>query len=122
MRSLDHVRALYYPSYDATELGHGGANAVTLRIPKAVALVQQALTLHREGFAVPVPLDANANWFDRAFAQLNRELHNLPLMLRTNGLNWGRSAYPQQCSNMASARCSSAPRCASARGMALCRS
>ena len=102
MRSLDHVRALYYPSYDSTELGHGGANAVTLKIPKALALVQQALTLYRAGFAIPLALDANANRFDRAFAQLNREMSNLPLMLRTNDLDWGRSAYPHksECSNM----------------------
>ena len=68
LRSLDHVRALYYPSYEPSELT---GSSVTLNLTKATELVWRAVRIAARGFSVPVPPDANANDHDRAFAYLN---------------------------------------------------
>ena len=100
LRSLDHVRALYYPSYTRAELGRPGMPSVTLNLTKAVDLIQQALSIHAKGFVTPVPEDANANRYDRAFTQLVRETNGEALRARTDDYDWDTVKYPAGCTTM----------------------
>jgi hypothetical protein len=96
LRSLDHARALYYPSYDRNELA-AGQRSVRLDLKKAVALVKEALAIHHAGFATPLPEGANANRFDRAFSKLVKLTNGSALMARTDDYVWGSGAYPKGC-------------------------
>ena len=81
LHSLDHVRVLYYPSYDAAEIS--GAAAVTLRMAKASRIVNEALALQRAGSTVPVEPSLNANLHDRAMGALVAASKGVALMART---------------------------------------
>lgn len=80
LNSLDHVRVLYYPSYEPSELG---GSSVTLRVPKATKILQQALEIHAGGFPIPVPSGANANVRDRAYQRLAEKTRGMSHQLRT---------------------------------------
>lgn len=100
LRSLDHARALYYPSFDRHELGRPGSSSVTLDMPKALGVVKQALEIYREGFEVPLPEDANANRFDHAFEKLVALTGGDALMARTDDYAWDTAKYPKACTTM----------------------
>ena len=68
LRSLDHVRVVYYPSYSSAE--RRVPATITLEMPKALRVINEALDVHAAGFVVPLPPAANANKFDRAFEAL----------------------------------------------------
>ena len=82
LRSLDHVRVLYYPNYSTAELS-GGLNTVTLDMEKAVRLVRSAVALQKAGVRIPVAEDDNANDYDSAFEMLVERTGGLALQLRT---------------------------------------
>jgi hypothetical protein len=91
LRSLDHVRALYYPSYEPSELsgrcapnGHDGCS-VTLNLDKAAALVLNGLELAARGFAVPVAQHDNANVYDDAWRYINERSSDAALRARNEG-------------------------------------
>lgn len=71
INALDHVRVLYYPSYDEWEL-EGPRDQLRLDVRKVLPLVQHALDIYTRGFVTPLPYDANSNEWDRAYAELNR--------------------------------------------------
>lgn len=95
LRSLDHARVLYYPSYTAAELRQ--PSAVTLDLPKATALIKQAVDIYKQGFTVPIDPDVQANKYDRAFTKLNEQTNDLALAMRTTDYDWAGSAVPQHC-------------------------
>ena len=100
LRSLDHVRALYYPSFDPWEIqGTASTGHVRLNLTKANRLLSKALAIYKSGFKVPVPLDANANRFDRAFEALVARSGGAALMDRTDDRDWRRPPPPPRCSN-----------------------
>lgn len=98
LRSMDHVRTLYYPSYSAHERRF--RDEVELDLAKAVGLVREAVALYRAGFAVPVPLSDNANKFDRAFTRLVELTDGKALQQRTDDFAWGAESVPVACTRM----------------------
>lgn len=87
LRSMDHVRVLYYPSYSRAERSCG-AESVCLDLGKATNLVREGVELHKSGFSVPVPSTANANKYDRAFERLVELTGGKALQHRTNDYAW----------------------------------
>ena len=96
LRSLDHVRVVYYPSYSQAEL-RGASNAVTLDLPKAVDVIKRALTIYHSGYSVPLPEDVNTNAYDRAWAALVRETNSEALQMRTDDYDWAGAPPPKEC-------------------------
>ena len=97
LNSLDHVRALYYPSYSSTELV--GPSAVTLDLKKAGGLVISALELAVKGFNVPIPKGANMNNYDKAFAWINDKTNDRAMQARTGDDDFASAAGPRCVAN-----------------------
>jgi len=98
LRSLDHARALYYPSYSAHELSSPAANSVTLDVEKkALPLINEALRVYQTGFPIPLPLETNANRLDTAFERLVQASDGLALQARTEDYAWGSEHIPPAC-------------------------
>jgi len=97
LHSLDHIRAIYYPSYDHSETPsqRGG---VVLDIAKAVKIVRHAVELHRTGFRVPVDPSENANAFDRAYATLAERTGGLSHRGRTGDVAFTAMGGKAACS------------------------
>ena len=62
------------------ELAEGATDGhvIDLNVSKTVGLIREAMVLQTKGFEIPVPPMTNANFYDRAYEELNR---------RTNGLS-----------------------------------
>jgi len=97
LRSMDHVRTVYYPSYSLRE--RAKPKAITLDLDKAMRVIGDALAIYRKGFSTPLPADANANHFDHAYEELNRLTASVVTQMRTNDYDWRRPA-PRGCTNM----------------------
>ena len=88
LHSLDHVRVLYYPSYDRDELARASSmDQVRLNVPKALGVLRSALALHNASFAIPVPLELNANEWDRAYRAL-ADVSPASHMARVGDVDW----------------------------------
>lgn len=99
LRSLDHARTVYYPSYSARER-EGHETTVTLNVTKFVDVIQEALDIYNTGFSTPVPEHVNTNDYDRAFEALVQRTGGLALQLRTNDYDWHQRRAPAQCTLM----------------------
>ena len=99
LRSMDHARVLYYPSYTRAERSCGH-EAVCLDLAKATALVKQGVEIYKAGFATPLPFDANANKFDRAFTRLVELTKGVALQHRTADYAWGVDKPPVGCTHL----------------------
>ena len=92
--SLDHVRVLYYPDYDDSELDTprpakiGRWHPIRLNLTKALGVVRYALEIHSQGFSDPVPLEANGNIENAAFARLVQVTKGRALMARSGDEPW----------------------------------
>ena len=89
LNSLDHVRSLYYPSYDRSEINYGGT--VTLNALKLTRLVRAALRLQAAGFEIPVPFGVNSNVHDRAFTALVAITNGSALLSRVGDVPMDRN-------------------------------
>lgn len=88
LHSLDHVRVLYYPSYDSDELARASSmDQVRLNVPKALGVLRSALALQNASFATPVPLELNANEWDRAYRAL-ADISPASHMARVGDVDW----------------------------------
>ena len=96
LRSLDHARAVYYPSYSVEER-RGNGNTVTLDLGKAVSVIKEALDIYYKGFSTPLPEHLNANDYDRAWEALVQRSDSLALQLRTNDYDWQKRSAPSRC-------------------------
>ena len=92
------MRTIYYPSYSAAERRTPGS--ITLELPKALRVINEALDVHAVGFKVPLPPAANANKFDRAFEALVRATDGEALRARTDDYLWEKGPYAARCSTM----------------------
>ena len=98
LRSLDYVRAMYYPSYDPWELDEPHGH-VRLNLSKASRVIADAVALHQQGFEMPVPPAQNANRFDRAWEALVEYSGGQALMDRSNDRDWVTPTHGSQCIN-----------------------
>lgn len=98
LRSMDHVKALYYPSYTRQE--RAIRDEVNLNLTKAVELVKQGIDIYKKGFTSPLPLEANANKFDHAFTRLVELTHGKALAHRADDYAWGKESVHVACTRM----------------------
>ena len=87
-RGIDYVRALWYPSYDDDEIKSLPGQTfpviqTQLKKEKILELVKQAIELRASRFELPVPLEVNANVYDRACLSLPNP-GSLPANTREN--------------------------------------
>ena len=97
LRSLDHVRAVYYPSYSRSERPSIGG--VRLNLTKAVEVIRQALSIYTTGYEVPIQHNVNVNDYDKIFNALVKATDYDALRFRTDDFEWAKGVQ-KGCSLM----------------------
>lgn len=106
LNGLEHVRVLYYPYYEASEiLVHGtqrflppGTAEVSLNVTRAAAFIKSAMDLQVATFQVPVAQDLNSNYYDKAYAELVRRSQGAVHRIRNNELDFeNKETAPPGC-------------------------